>query len=107
MNAQLQPDAIRHAVKARPPHDIAFTPDLMDQMVAGLLWMSLDLPRDVSRREMEMLAHQLVLRIRAGFDNAALEREFTLLQLEQFCRPQNHAAIREVIRRAVNTVYGS
>ena len=78
----------------------------MDQVVAGLLWMSLDLPEDVSRREMETLAHQLVLRIRADVDRAALEQDIALLQLEQFCRPPNFSAIREVVRRAVNAVNG-
>jgi hypothetical protein len=70
------------------------------------LWMSLNLPEDVSRREMETIAHQLVLRIRARLPQVALEREIAMLQLEQFCRPPNFATIREVARRAANAVNG-
>ena len=102
----MKPYAFRHAAKARSSRDFAFTPDLMDQVVAGFLWMSLNLPEDVSRREMEVLAHQLVMRIRADTDRAALEHAVALLQLEQFCRPPNFAAIRDVVRRTVNVVNG-
>ena len=104
MNVQLNPDAFRRTAKARPSR--GFAPELVDQVVAGLLWMSLDLPDDVSRPEMEMLAHRLVLRIRADTDKAALEQDVALLQLEQFCRPPNFPAIRDVVRRAVNAVNG-
>lgn len=106
MNVQLKPDAFRRAAKARSVRDFAFKPDLMDQVVAGLLWMSLDLPEDVSRREVEVLAHDLVLRIRADTDRSVLEQGIALLQLRQFSRPPNFAAIREGVRRAVNAVNG-
>ena len=106
MNVQLKPDSFRHAAGGRPSRDFSFKPDLMDQVVAGMLWMSLDLPEDVSRGEMETIAHQLVLRIRARFDQGALEREIASLQREQFCRPPNFTAIRAVIARAVGAVNG-
>jgi hypothetical protein len=106
MNVQLKPDAFRRTAKTRSLRGFTFKPDLMDQVVAGLLWMSLDLPEDVSRPEMEMLARQLVLRIRADTDKAALEQDVALLQLEQFCRPPNFPAIRDVVRRAVTAVNG-
>ena len=106
MNAQMKPDVFRHAAKARSSRGFAFTPDLMDQVVAGFLWMSLNLPEDVSRREMEDVAHQLVLRIRANTDRTVLERAVALLQLEQFCRPPNFVAIRDVVCRAVSAVNG-
>jgi hypothetical protein len=47
-----------------------------------------------------------VLRIRANTDRAALEQGLALLQLEQFCRPPNFSAIRELVRRAMNAVNG-
>jgi hypothetical protein len=106
MNVQLKPNAFHRTANTRPLRGFAFMPGLLDQVVAGLLWMSLDLPEDVSRREMEMLAHQLVLRIRAGADETALERDVALLQLEQFSRPPNPAAIRDLVRRALNAVSG-
>ena len=106
MNVQLRPDRFRRAADARPYRGLPFAPDLMDQVVAGLLWMSLDLPDDVSRREIETLAHHLVLRIRTNVAPPALEQDIALVQLEQFSRPPNFSAIRDVVRRAVHAVHG-
>jgi hypothetical protein len=83
---------------------LAFVPDLMDEVVAGLLWMSLDLPEDVSRPEVERLAHHLVLRIKAHDERISLEQAVAYLQLEQFGRPPDFAAIRDLVGRAVKVV---
>lgn len=105
MNLQLRPDKFRRDTQV-PPRELSLAPDLIDQVVAGLLWISLDLPEDVSRREMEMMAHRLVTRIKAGMPDSELEQEVAFLQLRQFSRTPNHAAIRGLIRRAVNAVNG-
>ena len=49
--AQLEP--VRRT--ATPPHRSKFNPraEILDEVVAGLLWMTLDLPQDVSRPELE------------------------------------------------------
>src|SRR4051812_19771278 len=104
MNVQLRPDRFRSVAHSRPYRGLPFAPDLTDQVVAGLLWMSLDLPDDVSRREMEMLAHNLVLRIRTNVAQPALEQDIALVQLEQFSRAPNFSAIRDLVRRAVTVV---
>jgi hypothetical protein len=104
MNVQLRPDRFHRAADARPYRSLPFAPDLTDQVVAGLLWMALDLPDDVSRREMERLAHHLVLRIRTNVAQPALEQDVALMQLEQFSRAPNFSAIRDLVRRAVTIV---
>ena len=62
------------APSLRPAHGAKtkFHPrmELLDEVVAGLLWMQLDLPDDTTRDEMEKLAHRLVLRIQGGANEA-------------------------------------
>jgi hypothetical protein len=67
---------------------------ILNQVIAGILWMSLDLPEDVSRQELEEFAHCLVARINAG-------------TAEEFCLRTDAATLRGLIRRAANIVQGS
>ena len=75
-------------------------------MIAGLLWMALDLPPDVSRPELESFAHKLVAHIRFGSGAPAIESEIAFLQCEQLGRRANRDAIRELAIRIVATVKG-
>ncbi len=79
----------------------------MDEVVAGLLWMALDLPQDVSRPELEGFAHRLVSCIRIGASEAAVEREITGLQSGQLGRPANPAAIHRLTGRVMDAVRNS
>jgi hypothetical protein len=89
-------------------HRTKFNPraGILDEVVAGLLWMTLDLPEDVSRPELETFAHQLVARIRFGASEAAIESELAFLQSDQLGRPANHDAIHGVAGRVMNAVRG-
>ncbi len=89
-------------------HKTKFNPraDILDEVVAGLLWMTLDLPQDVSRPELERFAHQLVARIRFGASETAIESEIAFLQCEQLGRPANRDAIQELAGRVMNAVRG-
>lgn len=80
---------------------------ILNQVVAGILWMSLDLPRNVSRQTIEALAHQLIARIRAGAAEPAIEAELTLLYSQHFYCRADIVAIHNVVRRAANIVRGS
>jgi hypothetical protein len=88
------------------PHRTRFNPraDILDEVVAGLLWMALDLPPDVSRPELESFAHQLVARIRFGANACAIESEIAFLQSEQLGRPANREAIHDLAGRVLSTV---
>jgi hypothetical protein len=90
------------------PHRTKFNPraSILDEVVAGLLWMTLDLPQDVSRPELEIFAHQLVARIRFGASECAIESEIAFLQSEQFGRPANRDAIRDLAGRVLGAVKG-
>jgi hypothetical protein len=102
--AQLEP--VRRT--ATPPHRSKFNPraDILDEVVAGLLWMTLDLPQDVSRPELEDFAHRLVARIRFGAGGCAVEGEIIFLQSDQFGRPANRDAIHELAGRIIGAVKG-
>jgi hypothetical protein len=90
------------------PHRARFNPraSILDEVVAGLLWMSLDLPQDVSRPELESFARQMVSRIRFGASDSAIESEIAFLQSEQLGRPANHEAIRDLTDRIMHAVKG-
>ena len=74
--------------------------------MAGLLWITLDLPQDVSRPELEGFAHQLVARIRFGASDCAVESEIAFLQSEQLGRPANREAIHDLTGRIIGAVRG-
>lgn len=92
-----------HAYRAR------FNPraEILDEVVAGLMWMALDLPQDVSRPELERFAHRLVSRIRIGASETAVEREIVCLQSDQLGRPANPATIHRLTGRVMSAVKNS
>lgn len=100
-----------NALPALQTHDrrIRFQPrlEILDEVVAGLLWMQLDLPGDVDRDEMQGLANRLVSRIRAGAGETAIATEIAELQSGRFCRPANLPVIRDLTRRSIEAVRGA
>lgn len=92
----------------RPLRDrrIKFHPrlDILDEVVAGLLWIQLDLPADATRQEIEHFACHLVARIRGEASEATIEGELAALQSVRFGRPVNRANIRDLVRRAMRAV---
>ena len=80
--------------------------DILNEVVAGLIWIQLDLPENVSRNELERAACRLVQRIIANASVRAVEDELTFLQRDQFCRPVKEAVIRELARRTISAVKG-
>lgn len=95
-----RPAARAHRTKFHPRAGI------LDEVVAGLLWMALDLPQDISRPELESFAHLLVTRIRFGADEAIVESEIAVLQSDQLGRPANCEAIHALAGRVTNAVKG-
>ena len=97
-----RPAARLHAHKTR------FNPraSILDEVVAGLLWMSLDLPQDISRPELETFAHQLVAQIKFGAGAIAVESEIAFLQSDQLGRSANHDAIHGLTGRIISAVRG-
>jgi hypothetical protein len=80
---------------------------ILDEVVAGFLWMQLDLPEDTSRSELEGFAHRLVGRIQAGDGEAAIAGEIADLQSGQLCRPANPFVVCQLARRAIAAVNGA
>ena len=81
--------------------------DILDEVVAGLLWMQLDLPRDVCRDEIEGFARRLVARIRGGAPEASIAAEIAALQAGRFCGHANLPVIRDLARRSMLAVRGA
>ena len=110
MNIRIAPLSFEPVRRAAPlqPHRTKFNPraDILDEVVAGLLWITLDLPQDVSRPELEIFAHQLVARIRFGASENAIETEIAFLQCEQLGRPANREAIHALAARVFGAVKG-
>lgn len=108
MNIRIAPSSFAPARRAVAlhRHRTKFNPraDILDEVVAGLLWMALDLPPDVSRPELESFAHQLVAHVRFGACAAALENDIAFLQSEQLGRPANRDAIRTLAIRIIGAV---
>jgi hypothetical protein len=96
------------ALHALSPRRTRFQPrqEILEEVVAGLLWMQLDLPRDVGRGEMQAMAHRLVTRIRTGATETMVAAEIADFQLRRFCRPANLPVIRDLTRRSVDAVRG-
>jgi hypothetical protein len=77
---------------------------ILNEVIAGFLWMEMDLPQNVSRDEVEELASRLISRIRADADEQVIEYDLTRFQLNQFCKPVKPLNLRELAKRAVVTV---
>lgn len=105
-----QHTTLKSLARAVPvPRKSRFNPrlEILDEVVAGFLWMQLDLPEDTSRSELESFAHRLVGRIQAGDGEAAIAGEITGLQIGQLCRPANPFVTRQIARRAIAAVDGA
>ena len=110
MNIRVTLPGLHPARPAAPihAHKAKFNPraDILDEVVAGLLWITLDLPQDVSRPELETFAHQLVTRIKLGASETAVEGEIAFLQCDQLGRPADHEAIHGLAGRVIGAVRG-
>jgi hypothetical protein len=109
MNIFVMPKTLSRANPVAPnARKTRFNPraDVLDEVIAGFLWMHLDLPDRVSRTEIQDFAHRLVAQIKAGSDQRDVEREIVNLQHCQFCRPVDPAIIRALARRSRAAVTG-
>ena len=94
--------------KTRAPKKRRYSPrdELLDEVLAGFLWMSLNLPDDASLAELNAFAHELVSLIKANAGLAILEHSIFCLQRDHFGRPGDLAAIRALARRCIRSVNG-
>jgi hypothetical protein len=97
---------VHQPLAAAPTRKRKFNPraDILDEVVAGLFWMTLDLPADTSREELEDFAHHLARRVRDGASALAIEAEIDFLQRRQFCRPLDATVIRTLAERTIAIV---
>ena len=81
--------------------------DILDEVIAGFIWMDLNLPEDVSLPELERFAHRLIARIRSNASQAAVESDLAVLQKVQFCGAVDPAVIRSLASRSIAIVRAS
>lgn len=86
-----------------PPGRVRYNPrrDLTDEALAGLLWMSLDVPEDTTLDEMKSVAQQLGQLIRCGAGEALVESQLDYWQRLHFCRFVKADQLRALARRAI------
>ena len=92
-------------VRAVPPDRMkALSQDVMDEAVAGLLWMYLKVPKDASRDELQDYAHEIVRRVHAGAPETAIADYIRALQSDQLCELPNLPVIHDLARRTIGVV---
>jgi len=77
---------------------------ITSEVVAGLLWMYLNMPDDISRSELEKHACDLVGEIKSGSSLAVVEEKIRILQVKKLCRPINLSTVDDVARRSIAVV---
>jgi len=80
---------------------------ILDEVIAGFIWMGLKLPDDASLPELENFARRLIARIRSNAGQAAVESELAVLQKVQFCGAVDPALIRSLASRSIAIVRAS
>jgi hypothetical protein len=80
--------------------------DLLREVIAGFLWISLDLPDDTTGEELDAIAEQLVVDITGGSDETTVIAELMQFQCKCFCKAPNLSNITSLARRAISTVNG-
>jgi len=74
---------------------------VVNEVMAGFLWMSLDPPDDTNLDEIKQLALDLTQRIRAGGNETEIAAQLEYVQRNQLCRPVNSARLMTIAKRAV------
>ena len=77
------------------------------EVVAGFLWLYLDLPADLTREELDMAAEQLVSNVLANGEEMALVAELARIQCNQFCGVANQRNLEFLARRTLSLVRAS
>jgi len=78
--------------------------DVLCEVVAGFLWMALEIPKDFSKEDIEDIALRLIAKIRAGSTAAQVEREMLALQRSHLHRFGNAQNIRLIAPRLLSIV---
>lgn len=78
--------------------------NITGEALAGLLWMHLNLPKNVSLAELEGCAADLANTIRIAASNTAIEQKIRALQVEKRCLPLSQAAVAHLARQSIALV---
>lgn len=104
MNLRMHPvSLLAPAPAADPLCRVRYNPrrDLADEALAGLLWMSLDIPQDTTLEEVKEIAQQLAQLIRCGAGESLVQAQLEYWQREHFCRPASADMLLCLARRVI------
>jgi hypothetical protein len=104
MNYRIDPETLPFPGRVTQPSR-QVRPDrrqrVVNEVMAGFLWMSLDPPDDTNLDEIKQLALDLAQRIRAGGNESEIAAQLEYVQRHQLCRPVDPARLKGIARRAV------
>lgn len=96
------------------PHDAQFNAgwharysprrELLDEVLAGFLWMSLDPPEETSIDELKIVARKLAMNIRAGAREDDVSHQLERLQKSYFSRKPRPEVLRAIAKVSIGLV---
>lgn len=103
MNFRAHPSSLLAPLAADPLCRVRYNPrrELTDEALAGVLWMSLDVPQETTLEEVKEIAQQLAQLIRCGAGESLVEAQLAYWQREHFCLPANADKLRALARRVI------
>ena len=78
--------------------------NLLCEVVAGFLWMALEIPKEFSKEDVEDIAIRLIAKIRAGSTASQIEQEMLALQRSRLHRFGNVQNIHLIAPRLLSVV---
>jgi hypothetical protein len=81
--------------------------DILLEVVAGFLWLYLDLPADLTREELNAVATRLVTNVLSNGEERALIAELARIQCKQFCGLANQENLEFLAKRTLSLVRAS
>lgn len=73
--------------------------NVLREIIAGYIWLYLNVPNDASSAEIEEYAGILINRIRSGASEDTLVSEMRALQVQRLCQISNVSSISSLIKR--------
>jgi hypothetical protein len=101
MNERLNPSTLEECSKALNPRRELERSAIASEVIAGFLWMSLDLPDDVSLNEILTFATHLQVLARTGVAEHLLITQLNQLQREQFLLGASPERMKTLARRVL------
>ena|SRR5438067_1512461 len=78
--------------------------DVLCEVVAGFLWIALEIPEEASREEVEGVASVLIENVKADCGEGRVEEEVLRLQRFQLCRSGDPERVRAIVPQLMSAI---